>query len=64
MTQNTQNVNFALKNIFLENASIAFIDKTNSVEPEKRENYWIHTLNTIVSWGLNVMQTRGYSEPS
>lgn len=64
MIQNTQNVNFALKNIFLENASITFIDKTNSAEPEKRENYWIHTLNIIVSWGLNVMQTRGYSEPS
>ena len=29
---------------FLENVSTAFIDKTDSQNPEKRENYWIYTL--------------------
>ena len=28
---------------FLENASVTFIDKTDSQNSEKRENYWIHT---------------------
>ena len=32
---------------FLENVSVTFIDKTDSLNPEKRENYWIHTLKTI-----------------
>ena len=39
---------------FLENASVTFIDKTNSQNPEKGENYWIHTLKTMVLWGLNI----------
>ena len=31
---------------FLENVSITVIDKTDSQNREKRENYWIHTLIT------------------
>ena len=42
---------------FLENVSVTFIDKTDSQNPEKRENYWIHTLKTMVSWGLNILNS-------
>ena len=31
--------------------SVTFIDKTDSQNPEKRENYWIHTLKTMIPWG-------------
>ena len=40
---------------FLENFSITLTDKTDPSDPEKRENYWIQTLKTMVPWGLNVM---------
>ena len=43
--------------VFLENVSVTFIDKTDSQNPEKRENYWIHTLKTMVSWGLNILNS-------
>ena len=33
---------------FLENFSVTFIDKTDLQNPEKRENYWIHTLKAMV----------------
>ena len=36
----------------LENVSVTFIDKTDSQNPEKRENYWIHTFITMVPWCL------------
>ena len=42
---------------FLENISFTFIDKTDSKNPEKRENYWIHTLKTTVPWGLNILNS-------
>ena len=42
---------------FLENVSVTFIDKTDSQNPEKRENYWIHTLKTMVPWGLNILNS-------
>ena len=32
----------------LENVSVTFIDKTDSQNSQKRENYWIHTLKTMV----------------
>ena len=44
---------------FLENVSITFIDKTDPSNPEKRENYWIQTLKTMVPWGLNVLGNSG-----
>ena len=42
---------------FLENVFVTFIDKTESQNPEKRENYWIYTLKTVVSWGLNILSS-------
>ena len=44
---------------FLENVSITFIDKTDPSDPEKRENYWIHILKTMVPWGLNIIGNSG-----
>ena len=37
--------------------SVTFIDKTDLQNPEKRENYWIHTLKTMVPWGLNILNS-------
>ena len=42
---------------FLENVSVIFIDKTDSQNPEKSENYWIYTLKTMVPWGLNILNS-------
>ena len=42
---------------FLQNASVIFIDKTDSQNPEKRENYCIHTLKTMVPWCLNILNS-------
>ena len=42
---------------FLENVSVTFIDKTNSQNLEKGENYWIHTLKTMVPLGLNILNS-------
>ena len=42
---------------FLENVSVTFIDKTDSQNSKKRENYWIHTLKTMVPWGLNILNS-------
>ena len=39
---------------FLEDVSIIFIDKTDLKDPNKREDYWRHTLKTIAPQGLNV----------
>ena len=41
----------------LENVSVIFIDKTDPQNPEKRKNYWIHTLKTMVRWGLNILKS-------
>ena len=40
---------------FLENVSITVIDKTDSQNREKRENYLIHTLITMAPWCLNIL---------
>ena len=37
---------------FLDNVSVTLIDKTDSKNPGKRKNYWIHTLKTMALWGL------------
>ena len=42
---------------FLENVSVIFIDKADSQNPEKRENYWIQTLKSMVPWGLNILNS-------
>ena len=46
-------------NGFLENVSIPFIDKTDPSNYEKRENYWMQTLKTMVPWCLNVLGNSG-----
>ena len=42
---------------FLENGSVTFIDKTDSQNPQKKGNYWIGTLKTMVPWGLNILNS-------
>ena len=42
---------------FFENVSVTFIDKTDSKNPEKRENYWIHNLKTMIPWGFNILNS-------
>ena len=34
---------------------MTFIDKTDPSDPEKRENYWILALKTMVPWDLSVL---------
>ena len=41
-------------NGFLEDVSIALIDKTDGSDPKKRETFWMHTLKTLAPYGLNV----------
>ena len=36
--------------------SVTFIDRTDSQNPERRENYWIHTLKTKVTWDLYLLE--------
>ena len=38
----------------LENVSITLIDKTDSKDPKKRENYWMRTLKTYAPFGLYI----------
>ena len=40
--------------IFLEDVTIAFIDKTGHKDPNQRKRYWRHTLKTKAPLGLNV----------
>ena len=42
---------------FKEDVSIYSIDKTDSSDPHKREYYWMRTLKTIASFGLNTKET-------
>ena len=42
------------RNGFLNNISITLIDKTDSKNPKKREDYWRITLKTYSPSGLNV----------
>ena len=42
---------------FEEDASICLIDKTDPSDPHKREYYWMRTLKTIASFGLNTEET-------
>ena len=39
---------------FLGNVSISLIDKTNGFQPQKRENYWMRTLETVAPLGLTI----------
>ena len=42
---------------FEEDVSICLIDKTDPSDPHKREYYWMRTLKTIASFGLNTEET-------
>ena len=39
---------------FLDDISVTLIDKTDSSNLTKRENYYMRTLKTFVPYGLNV----------
>ena len=39
---------------FLEDVSIAFIDKTNPLEPLESKNYWKSVLKIMTPLGLNI----------
>ena len=39
---------------FLGNVSVILIDKIDGKNPKKRENYWIRTLKTFASFGINI----------
>ena len=39
---------------FLQNISVTLIDKIDDKNPKKRENYWIRTLKTFASFGINI----------
>ena len=41
-------------NGFLEDVSIALIDKTDGSDLTKRETFWMHTRKTLAPHGLNV----------
>ena len=42
---------------FVNDVSIIFIDKADPTDPLKREQYWRHTLKTLVPYGLNVSES-------
>ena len=42
---------------FVNDVSIIFIDKTDPTDPLKREQYWRHTLKTLVPYGLDVSES-------
>ena len=39
---------------FLEDADVILIDKTQAYDPTKREYYWMRTLKSLHSDGLNL----------
>ena len=43
--------------VFLQNISATFTDKTDLQNLEKMENYWTHTLKTMVPWDLNILNS-------
>ena len=40
-----------------EDVSNCLIDKTDPSDPHKKEYYWMRTLKTIASFGLNTKET-------
>ena len=40
-------------NGFLQDCSIALIDKTDGSDPTRREKYWCVVLRTVAPYGLN-----------
>ena len=43
----------------VNDVSIIFIDTTDPTDPLQREQYWRHTLKTLVPYGLNVSESLG-----
>ena len=41
---------------FLEDVEVRMIDKTQDPDPTKREYYWMRTLKTFFSDGLNIQR--------
>ena len=39
---------------FLNDVSVTLLDKTDGSDPKKREDYWMKTLKTMASYGLNI----------
>ena len=39
---------------FLEDVEVRLTDKTQGCDPTKREYYWMRTLKTLYSGGLNI----------
>ena len=42
---------------FVNDISAIFIDKTDPTDPLKREQYWRHTLKTLVPYSTNVSES-------
>ena len=42
---------------FLEYVSLTFIDKTDSSDPLKKEDYWRSALNTMAPFVLNIEES-------
>ena len=45
---------FSFLFFFFGNASITLIDKTDGMDPKRREKYWMGTFKTYAPFGLNV----------
>ena len=43
--------------ISVNDVSIIVIDKTDPIDPLKREHYWRHTLKALVPYGLNISES-------
>ena len=49
-----ENFNLPGRSRFLNDVSVTLIDKTDPKDPTKREDFWIQTLKTKATPGLNV----------
>ena len=47
--------NYKENNGFLEDCSIALIDKTDGSDPTRRKEYWRRVLKTVTPYGLNTI---------
>ena len=47
-------ISIASHNVFLNDVSITFIDKTDPSDPLRREDYWRQTLQTMFPYGINI----------
>ena len=47
-------ISIAGHNVFLNDVSITFIDKTDPSDPLRREDYWRQTLQIMFPYGTNI----------